>query len=174
MVVFGLILGALRRTGPLVWTLPYSANTTFRQLGLAILLGGIGINSGKTFIETIGQGDGVSILVASVIISFVSAAITFIVGYKIVKLRVDLLRVRIHQGVSAQAPENNTINSRRSVSQQIPGFRQLCIRSLSNSQVLILSCPALLFRVSPSSATGSGTPASHTLRDCHIAVRHPE
>ncbi|MGL4649646.1 MAG: aspartate:alanine exchanger family transporter, partial [Caldilineaceae bacterium] len=33
-LVVALILGALRRTGPLVWTIPYSANLTLRQLGL--------------------------------------------------------------------------------------------------------------------------------------------
>ena len=33
-----LILSALRRTGPLLWTLPYSANLTLRQIGLILLL----------------------------------------------------------------------------------------------------------------------------------------
>jgi len=90
-VVIGLMLGALRRTGPLVWTLPYSANLTFQQLGLAILLGGIGINSGNTFFQTLGHGQGLSILAAAVVISFLSAAITLIVGYKVVKLPFSLL-----------------------------------------------------------------------------------
>ena len=90
-VLVGLMLGALRRTGPLVWTLPYSANLTFQQLGLAILLGGIGINSGSTFIETIVEPTGVYVLGASAVISFVSAAITLFVGYKIVKLPFSIL-----------------------------------------------------------------------------------
>ena len=90
-VVIGLMLGALRRTGPIVWTMPYSANLTFRQLGLAILLGGIGINSGSTFFATIGETTGLYILAASVLISFVSSAITLIVGYKVVKLPFSLL-----------------------------------------------------------------------------------
>ena len=90
-VIIGLMLGALRRTGPIVWTLPYSANLTFRQLGLAILLGGIGINSGSTFFQTIGETTGLYVLGASAIISFLSAAITFIVGCKVVKLPFSLL-----------------------------------------------------------------------------------
>lgn len=90
-VVIGLILGALRRTGPIVWTLPYSANLTFQQLGLAILLGGVGLNSGSTFIETVVQPTGVYILGSSMLIAFVSAAITLIVGYKIVKLPFSIL-----------------------------------------------------------------------------------
>lgn len=90
-VIIGLVLGALRRTGPIVWTLPYSANLTFRQLGLAILLGGIGINSGGTFFSTIVETTGLYVLAASAIISFVSAAITLIVGYKVVKLPFSIL-----------------------------------------------------------------------------------
>ena len=90
-VLVALVLGALRRTGPVVWTLPYSANLTFQQFGLAIMLAGIGINSGDTFIATLGQGSGVSILLASLVISFVSAAITLIVGYKVVKMPFGIL-----------------------------------------------------------------------------------
>ena len=90
-VIIGLILGALRRTGPVVWTLPYSANLTFQQLGLAILLGGVGLNSGSTFIQTVVQSTGVYILGSSLLIAFVSAAITLIVGYKIVKLPFSVL-----------------------------------------------------------------------------------
>src|SRR5690625_6498115 len=33
-LLVGMILGALRRTGPVVWALPGSANLTLRQLGL--------------------------------------------------------------------------------------------------------------------------------------------
>ena len=90
-VVIGLLLGALRRTGPIVWTLPYSANLTFRQLGLAILLGGIGINSGATFIETIGQATGIYVLGTSFLIAFISAVITLVLGYKLVKLPFSVL-----------------------------------------------------------------------------------
>ena len=57
-LIVGLILGALRRSGPIVWTLPYSASLTLRQMGLILLLAGIGIRSGHTFLNTLLQGDG--------------------------------------------------------------------------------------------------------------------
>ena len=38
MPIRPLILGALRRTGPILWTMPYSANLTLRQIGLIMLL----------------------------------------------------------------------------------------------------------------------------------------
>ncbi|MEL7162528.1 MAG: TrkA C-terminal domain-containing protein, partial [Bacteroidota bacterium] len=48
-LIIALVLGQLRRTGPIVWTLPYGANLTLRQVGLIFLLAGIGIRSGQTF-----------------------------------------------------------------------------------------------------------------------------
>ncbi|WP_165216601.1 TrkA C-terminal domain-containing protein [Schaalia sp. ZJ1691] len=45
-LVVGMLLGALRRTGPLVWTLPASANLTIRQIGLMLFLAALGLNAG--------------------------------------------------------------------------------------------------------------------------------
>ncbi|MBO0222960.1 transporter, partial [Vibrio parahaemolyticus] len=52
-LVMGLVLGALNRTGPILWQLPYSANLTVRQLGVILFLAGIGTRSGWTFAETL-------------------------------------------------------------------------------------------------------------------------
>ncbi|GAA1485990.1 TrkA C-terminal domain-containing protein [Brachybacterium fresconis] len=45
-LLVGMVLGALRRTGPVVWALPGSANTTLRQLGLLLFLAGLGLTAG--------------------------------------------------------------------------------------------------------------------------------
>lgn len=90
-ILMALILGALRRTGPIVWTMPLNANLSFQQLGLAILLGGVGVNSGHTFFSTIGQSSGLLILAAALVISFFSAAITLTTGYKILKIPFSIL-----------------------------------------------------------------------------------
>lgn len=45
-LLVGLLLGSLRRTGPLVWQVPHAANMAIRQLGLAIFLAGIGLRAG--------------------------------------------------------------------------------------------------------------------------------
>ena len=86
-----LILGALRRTGPIVWTLPYSANLTLRQIGLILLLAGIGVNSGHTFVSTISSGGGGWIVLAGSIISFLTASITLLAGYKLLKIPFSIL-----------------------------------------------------------------------------------
>jgi len=85
-LVVGLILGALRRTGPVVWTLPYSANLTLRQFGLILLLSAIGIRSGHTFVSTIMGGGAGLIFLAGMTISSATAFLTILIGYKILKI----------------------------------------------------------------------------------------
>lgn len=48
-LIVGMFLGAARRTGPIIWTLPDSANLTIRQIGLFLFLGGLGLTSGPQF-----------------------------------------------------------------------------------------------------------------------------
>lgn len=48
-LIVGMLLGALRKTGPLVWTLPEAANLTIRQLGLLLFLAGLGLTAGPKF-----------------------------------------------------------------------------------------------------------------------------
>ncbi len=90
-IIVSLILGALQRTGPIVWTLPYSVNVTLRQLGLIILLAVIGIGSGPAFLESITGGAGVLVFVGGVIISLMTAIFTIIIGYKLIKIPFTLI-----------------------------------------------------------------------------------
>lgn len=90
-IIVALILGALRRTGPIVWTLPYSANLTLRQIALILLLAGVGVNSGHTFVDTVAQGGGGIIFLAGTIISFITAIATLFIGYKLLKIPFSFL-----------------------------------------------------------------------------------
>ncbi len=78
-LIVALVLGQLRRTGPIVWTLPYSANLTLRQMGLILLLAGIGIRSGNTFLTTILAGGGGPLFLAGAVIA-ISTAVTILAG----------------------------------------------------------------------------------------------
>ena len=90
-IVVSLILGAVQRTGPIVWTLPYSVNVTLRQVGLLIFLAVIGIKSGPTFVESLTGGSGMLVFVGGLIISLLTAILTLIIGYKLVKIPFTLL-----------------------------------------------------------------------------------
>lgn len=90
-IIVSLILGALQRTGPIVWTLPYSVNVTLRQLGLIIVLAVIGLRSGPAFMESLQGSAGIYVFVGGVIISVLTAIFTIVVGYKLVKIPFTML-----------------------------------------------------------------------------------
>ncbi len=90
-LLVALVLGALRRTGPIVWSLPYSANLTLRQVGLILLLAGIGVRSGYTFFATFAQSGGIAIFLAGVLVTVTTAVLTLWVGYKWLKIPFGML-----------------------------------------------------------------------------------
>ena len=90
-LIIALVLGQLRRTGPIVWTLPYSANLTLRQLGLIFLLAGIGIRSGQTFYQTLSTPLGYQLFLAGGAIAIVSTVTTLVVGYKLLRIPFSFL-----------------------------------------------------------------------------------
>ena len=90
-LVVSLILGALERTGPLVWNIPYSANLTLRQIGLILFLAGIGTRSGYAFVSTLREGGGGMIFMAGATITFATTMLSLWVGYKLLHIPMSLL-----------------------------------------------------------------------------------
>jgi putative transport protein len=90
-LLVGLVLGALRRTRGMVWTIPYSANLTLRQIGLILLLAGIGVRSGYTFFTNFGASGGLQVFVAGAFITMTIAFLTLLIGYKFLKVPFGLL-----------------------------------------------------------------------------------
>ena len=54
-LIVALILGKLRRTGPLLWVMPLPANIVLRNFGLAMFLAAVGINAGQPFVRTVSE-----------------------------------------------------------------------------------------------------------------------
>jgi putative transport protein len=54
-LIVALILGKLRRTGPMLWTMPLPANIVLRNFGLAMFLAAVGINAGQPFVRTVAE-----------------------------------------------------------------------------------------------------------------------
>lgn len=90
-LLMALILGALHKTGPILWTIPYSTNITLRQIGLILMLAGIGINSGNAFFSTIASVEGLKIFGVGTLVVLISATVMLIVGYKLFKIPFSLL-----------------------------------------------------------------------------------
>ena len=55
VLIMALILGNLRRTGGMNWTIPLSANLVLRNLGLTLFLAQVGMSSGPKFAATVTQ-----------------------------------------------------------------------------------------------------------------------
>jgi putative transport protein len=86
-----MILGTLGRTGPLVWSLPYSANLTLRQVGLILFLAGVGTRAGYAFVTTFTEGSGMWIFIAGAIITCAAALTTLWIGHRLLKIPMSLL-----------------------------------------------------------------------------------
>lgn len=90
-LVAGLLLGALNRTGPILWQLPYSANLTLRQLGVILFLAGIGTRSGSTFAQTLAQGGVLTLVLVGAILTVGAAFLTLWIGHRLLGISLGTL-----------------------------------------------------------------------------------
>lgn len=84
-LVVGMVLGAVHRTGPLIWNIPLSVNLTIRQLGLLLFLATVGLASGPMFAEQAFTSTGLRAAVLSVVVVGVSA-LAFLGGARMLEL----------------------------------------------------------------------------------------
>jgi putative transport protein len=75
----------------LVWTLPYNANLTLRQLGLILFLAGVGSRAGYAFVTTLSGGGGIQLFLAGAVLTVFIASLTLIIGFKILKIPMSIL-----------------------------------------------------------------------------------
>jgi len=90
-LIVALILGALGRTGPVIWQIPYSANLTLRQIGLILFLAGIGTRAGYSFVSMLTQGNGPIIFLAGTVVTCLTAFMVLWVGYKVLRIPLGIL-----------------------------------------------------------------------------------
>lgn len=76
-LVVGLVLGALGKTGPFQWQLPYNASLTLRQLGLILFLAGVGSRSGYAFAHTVASPLGATLFASGALLT-TAAALAFL------------------------------------------------------------------------------------------------
>jgi putative transport protein len=87
-LIVALILGKLRRTGPLLWTMPLPANIVLRNFGLALFLATVGINAGQPFLRTVSQSGPTMLLIGAVVL-LTTVAIVLLAGYYLLKIPYD-------------------------------------------------------------------------------------
>ena len=102
-LIVALILGKLRRTGPMLWTMPLPANIVLRNFGLAMFLATVGVNAGQPFVKTVAES-GFTMLFIGVAVLLTTVFIVLLVGHYVMKIPYDDL-----VGVASGATGNPAI-----------------------------------------------------------------
>jgi putative transport protein len=102
-LIVALILGKLRRTGPIAWVMPLPANIVLRNFGLTLFLATVGINSGQAFVTTVAATGPLMLLIGAAIL-LTCVAIVLLVGYYVMRIPFDDLL-----GVASGATGNPAI-----------------------------------------------------------------
>ncbi len=85
-LLVGLALGALGRSGPVVWQLPFSANLTLRQIGITLFLAGVGTRSGWVFAQALHEPGALSLVLAGAVVTMTTTSLSLIVGRKLLRI----------------------------------------------------------------------------------------
>lgn len=88
VLIVALILGNLRRTGAMNWTMPLSANLVLRNLGLTLFLAQVGMASGPKFAATVTE-TGFQMLGLGMIVLTALALPILILGLFVYKMPYD-------------------------------------------------------------------------------------
>lgn len=102
-LIVALILGRLRRTGPLSWVMPLPANIVLRNFGLTLFLATVGINSGQAFVTTVAQSGPLMLLIGAAVL-LTTVAVVLLIGFYLLKIPFDDLL-----GVASGATGNPAI-----------------------------------------------------------------
>jgi putative transport protein len=102
-LIVALIVGKLRRTGPLLWVMPLPANIVLRNFGLALFLATVGVNAGQPFMKTVSQTGSTFLLIGAVVV-LATMVIVLLVGHYLMKIPYDDLL-----GVASGATGNPAI-----------------------------------------------------------------
>lgn len=86
VILVALVLGATRRTGPIVWQIPYSTNLTLRHLGLLIFLAGIGSQAGSDLVPALADPQSYQLMGIVALISFITVTLMILIGYKLLNI----------------------------------------------------------------------------------------
>jgi putative transport protein len=102
-LIVALILGKLRRTGPLLWTMPLPANIVLRNFGLAMFLATVGVNAGQPFVRTVAES-GFTMLFIGAAVLLTTVVIVLAAGHYLLRIPFDDL-----VGVASGATGNPAI-----------------------------------------------------------------
>lgn len=100
ILIVALILSALGKTGPIIWSMSGSANQLLRQLGLLLFLAEVGTSAGTSLVATF-QESGWTLFAVGFAITLIPMTIAVLVGYFICKISIFDLMGTITGGMTS-------------------------------------------------------------------------
>lgn len=99
-IIVSLILGSIGKIGPINFRMNSDILGKMRTYFLAIFLAGTGVNYGYRVVQAI-SGDGISIVIVSILVAIISILVAFIVGHYIFHINWMLLSGAITGGMTS-------------------------------------------------------------------------
>lgn len=87
ILMVALVLSAVGKTGPIVWSMSGSANNLLRQLGLLLFLSEVGTSAGVNLVSTF-QSSGLALFGVGIAITMVPMIVALLVGYYYFKINI--------------------------------------------------------------------------------------
>jgi putative transport protein len=85
VLVAGIVLSSLYKTGPFIWEIPATANSFIRELGLVLFLATVGTKTGATILMTLSQ-QGTDLFIAGVAVTLIPLISAVFLGRHLLKL----------------------------------------------------------------------------------------
>ncbi|WP_297906719.1 aspartate:alanine exchanger family transporter [uncultured Parabacteroides sp.] len=91
ILMVALVLSAIGKTGPIIWSMSGSANNLLRQLGLLLFLSEVGTSAGVNLVSTF-QSSGLTLFGVGIAITMAPMIIAVLAGYYFFKINIlDLI-----------------------------------------------------------------------------------
>jgi putative transport protein len=87
VLISGLFLGRIGKTGPILWTMTGAANQLIRQFGLLFFMAAVGTSAGAEIVDTFAQ-NGISMFVAGAIITIVPMLLASLIANIFFKMNI--------------------------------------------------------------------------------------
>lgn len=100
ILIVALVLSAIGKTGPVIWSMSGSANQLLRQLGLLLFLAEVGTSAGANLVTTF-QESGWVLFGVGAAVTLVPMIVAILVGYGLLRLNVFDLMGTITGGMTS-------------------------------------------------------------------------
>ena len=87
ILMVALVLSAIGKTGPIIWSMSGSANNLLRQLGLLLFLSEVGTSAGVNLVSTF-QSSGLTLFGVGIAITMIPMIIAVLAGYYFFKINI--------------------------------------------------------------------------------------